>query len=114
LFEARREVLDVYLAENLEEYLLQIVLVSRDPEGYGRDLKAWIQYGGSPRATLALDRCARSHAWLDGRDYVSPDDIQQIAHDVLRHRILITYEAEAEGVTPDFVVSELLNRIAVP
>ena len=114
LFEARDEVLDIYLAENLEEYLLQIVLATRAPEHYGDDLARWVDYGASPRASITLDRCARAHAWLAGRDYVAPEDIQTMAHDVLRHRVLLSYEAEAEGITPDHLIEELINRIAVP
>ncbi|MCW8826731.1 MAG: MoxR family ATPase [Gammaproteobacteria bacterium] len=114
LFEARTEVLDLYLAENLEEYILQIILATRDPDAYGEDLASWVQYGASPRATIALDRCARAHAWLAGRDYVAPEDIQSMAYDVLRHRLILTYEAEAEGVTPDYFINELLSRVAVP
>ena len=114
IFAARDEVLDIYMADNLQQYLLQIVLASRNPETYGDDLAQWIQYGGSPRATIMLDRCARAHAWLDGRDYVTPEDIQNIAFDVLRHRLILNYEAEAEGITTDRVITELVSRIAVP
>jgi len=114
LFEARKEVLDVYLANNLEQYLLEIVLSTRAPKVYGDDLATWIQYGASPRATIALDRCARAHAWLAGRDYVDPQDIQNMAYDVLRHRILLSYEAEAEGITPDRFIETLISRVAVP
>ena len=114
IFTARDEVLDIYMADNLQQYLLQIVLASRNPAPYGDDIAQWIQYGASPRATIMLDRCARAHAWLEGRDYVAPEDIQNIAFDVLRHRLILNYEAEAEGVTTDRVVSELLARIAVP
>jgi len=114
LFEARDEVLDIYLAENLEEYLVQLVLATRNPGVYGDDLARWVEYGASPRASIALDRCARAHAWLAGRDYVSPEDIQSLAHDVLRHRVLLSYEAEAEGVTPDHLIETLITRIAVP
>ncbi len=111
---ARIEVLDLYLSENLEEYLLQLVLATRQPRPYGEDLVAWIQYGASPRASIALDRCARARAWLAGRDYVSPEDIQALAFDVLRHRVLLTYEAEAEGISVDRLVSELIARVPVP
>lgn len=114
VFAARDEVLDIYMAENLQQYLLQIVLASRNPLPYGDDLAQWIQYGASPRATIMLDRCARAHAWLEGRDYVAPEDIQNIAYDVLRHRLILNYEAEAEGVTTDRVIAELITRIAVP
>jgi MoxR-like ATPase len=114
IFDARREVLKLYMAENLEEYLLHMVLATRNPGAYGDDLKQWSLYGASPRATIAIDRCARAHAWLAGRDYVDPDDIQSIAYDVLRHRIILSYEAEAEGITPDMFIKELISRIAVP
>jgi len=114
LQEARTQVLDLYLSDNLEEYLLQLVLATRQPEPYGADLVGWIQYGASPRASIALDRCSRARAWLAGRDYVSPEDIQSLAFDVLRHRVLLTYEAEAEGVNVDRLVTELITRVPVP
>jgi MoxR-like ATPase len=111
---ARTEVLDLYLADNLEEYLLQLVLATRQPQPYGEDLVGWIQYGASPRASIALDRCSRARAWLAGRDYVSPEDIQTLAFDVLRHRVLLTYEAEADGINVDRLVTELIARVPVP
>ena len=114
LFAARKEVLDVYMADNVEEYLMQIVLATRNPAAYDEQLGRWLQFGGSPRATIALDRCARAHAWLDGRDFVGPEDVQAVAYDVLRHRILLSYEAEADGVTPDRFIETLLAHIAVP
>ncbi|PCI07653.1 MAG: AAA family ATPase [Gammaproteobacteria bacterium] len=111
---ARREILDIHMAENLEEYLLQLVLATRNPAAYGEDVANWSLYGASPRATIALDRCARAYAWLDQRDYVSPDDIQAIAFDVLRHRVILSYEAEAEGITPNSFIQELIARVPVP
>ena len=111
---ARQQIWDVYLAPTLEEYAVQLVVASRDPEPYSQNLKRWVRFGASPRATIGLERCARAHAWLEGRDYVSPEDIQAVAHDVMRHRILLTFEAEAEGITTDRVVSEILNHVAVP
>jgi len=111
---ARLEVLETHLAEPLEEYLVQVVLATRAPARYGEDLEGVLQYGASPRATIALDRCARASAWLAGRDYVTPEDIQGVAHDILRHRILISFEAEAAGRTPDEIVDTLLSRIGVP
>ena len=114
LFAARDEVLDVHMTENLETYLLELVLATRKPEAYGKDLENWLEYGASPRASIALDRCARTFAWLDNRDYVTPDDIQAIAFDVLRHRIILSYEAEAEGITTDRFINELIHRVAVP
>lgn len=114
IFRARDEVLAIYLAENLEDYLVQLVLATRNAGAYGDDLSRWLQYGASPRATISLDRCARAHAWLAGRDYVGPDDVQAVAYDVLRHRLILNYEAEAEGITADKVISELIARVAVP
>jgi len=114
IFSARDSVLNMHLADSLEEYLIQIVLATRNPGAYGDDLDGWLHYGASPRATIALDRCARAHAWLAGRDYVGPEDIQAVAYDVLRHRLILRFEAEAEGVTPDRVIGELIARIAVP
>jgi MoxR-like ATPase len=111
---ARLEVLDLHLAEALEEYIVQIVLATRAPERYGDDLAGTLQYGASPRATIALDRCARAHAWLAGRDFVTPEDIQAIAPDALRHRILLSFEAEAAGQTSDGLIAQLLARIGVP
>jgi MoxR-like ATPase len=111
---ARLQVLDQHLSAPLEEYIVQIVLATRQPERYGDDLKGVLQYGASPRASIALDRCSRAHAWLAGRDYVTPEDVQAIAHDVLRHRILLGFEAEAAGRTPNEIVDTLLARIGVP
>ena len=114
LFAAREEVLDIHMADNLEEYLLQLTLATRNPGVYGDDLANWLEYGASPRASIALDRCARAHAWLADRDYVTPEDIQTMAHDVMRHRIILSFEAEAEGITTDHFINQLISRIAVP
>jgi MoxR-like ATPase len=114
IFAARHAVLNLHLAPDLEEYLIRIIMATRNPAAYGDDLAGWLEYGASPRATIGLDRCARAHAWLAGRDFVAPEDIQAVAYDVLRHRIILRFEAEAEGVTPDRVIGELIARIAVP
>ena len=114
LFTARNEVLDIHMAESLENYLLQIILATRNPGAYGSDLAGWLQYGASPRASIALDRCARAKAWLEQRNYVGPEDIQALALDVLRHRLILSYEAEAEGITTDHFIKQLLARIPVP
>jgi MoxR-like ATPase len=111
---ARQQVMQMYMAESVEQYLLQLVMATRQPEAYGDALTGVIAFGASPRATMALDRCARAHAWLQGRDYVGPDDVQAIAHDVLRHRILLTFEGEAAGQTSDQVIDTLLSLVAVP
>ena len=114
LFAARNAVLNLHLSDALEDYLLQIILATRNPKAYGDDLASWLQYGASPRASIALDRCSRAKAWLAQRDYVAPEDIQEMAFDVLRHRLILSYEAEAEGMTTDDVITILLERIAVP
>jgi MoxR-like ATPase len=113
IFSARQEVLGMHMASPVEQYIVQLVIASRKPETYSKELASWIEYGGSPRATIALDRCARAHAWLMGQDYVSPDDVQAVAADVLRHRLLLSFEAEANGVTPDQVIRELLALVPV-
>ena len=113
IFAAQKEVLAMHMAEPVEEYLVQLVLASRDPAPYHSDLARLVNYGASPRATIALDRCARAHAWLQGRDYVSPEDVQAIAYDVLRHRVLLSFEAEAEGISPDDFIGKLLQLIPV-
>ncbi|MCZ6664889.1 MAG: MoxR family ATPase [Gammaproteobacteria bacterium] len=114
VFAARREVLATFMSEDVERYLMEIVFATRSPAPYGDDLASWLEYGGSPRATIALDRTARAHAWLAGQDYVSPADVQDVASDVLRHRVILNYEATADGVTTDRFVNELVQRIAVP
>jgi MoxR-like ATPase len=114
IFAARAAVLEMHLAPQLEEYIVQLVLATREPSRYGEELKRWVAYGASPRGTIALDRCARAHAWLAGRDYVTPEDVHAIAVDVLRHRVLLSYEAEAEGVNSDRVVATLLERVPLP
>ncbi|MBT4838168.1 MAG: MoxR family ATPase [Methylococcales bacterium] len=114
LFEVREQALNLYMSDNLEQYLIQLILATRHPEPYGEDLSSWIEYGASPRATISLDRCVKANAWLDNRDYVTPEDIQSLCFDVLRHRIILSYEAQAEGITPDRFISELISRIAIP
>jgi MoxR-like ATPase len=113
IFSAQQEVLSLHMSAAVEEYLIQIVLASRSPSAYGNDLVRWISYGASPRGTIALDRCARAQAWLQGRDYVSPQDIQAVVFDTLRHRILLSFEAEAEGLSSDDVIHELIRRVPV-
>lgn len=114
LFAARDAVLDIHMSPELERYLVEIVIATRNPDKYHPDLERWIEYGASPRATMALDRCARAHAWLADKDYVSPSDLQAVAHAVLRHRVLLTYEAEADGIDTDQVIDRLLDLVAVP
>ncbi|MGB2271917.1 MAG: AAA family ATPase [Pseudomonadales bacterium] len=113
IFEARQAVLSLYMSEAVEEYIVQLVIATRSPEQYDQSLANLLDYGASPRATLALDRCARANAWLRGSDFVTPDDVQAVAHDVLRHRIIVSFEAEANGIDADQVISALLNKVPV-
>ncbi|WP_067521832.1 AAA family ATPase [Endozoicomonas ascidiicola] len=113
ILQARQEALTVHMEDSVEEYIVQLIHASRNPTLYSDQLAGWLEYGASPRGTIALDRCARAHAWLEGRDFVSPDDVQAVAHDVLRHRLLLTFEAEAEGKDADHIISQLLNLVPV-
>jgi MoxR-like ATPase len=113
VFAARREIGAIHVADAMNRYMADLVDATRHPADFGPDLPRWIEVGGSPRASLALDRCGRSHAWLNGRDYVDPEDVRAIAPDVLRHRLKLSYEAQGEGVTPDQVVDALLKRVAL-
>ena len=114
IFNARREVLNLHLAPALERYLVELVLATRGVSEYGRAVAERIAYGASPRGSIALERCARAHAWLAGRDYVSPQDIHAVAVDVLRHRVLMSFEAEAEGIDSASAVNDLLAQVPAP
>lgn len=113
IFAAREQVLNIHMAPALETYMVDLIMATRQPEKYDDKLKAWLAFGASPRATIALDRCARARAWLHNRDFVSPEDIQAVFHNVLRHRILLSYQAEAEGITANQLLDHLLNLVAV-
>ena len=113
VFEARRQVQAVRAAETIDRYVVDLVWATRDPGRYSEDLAKWIHIGASPRGSLALDRCSRVHAWLDGRDHVTPDDVRAVAHDCLRHRIQPSYEANASGKTTHDLVTEVLRLVAV-
>jgi len=111
LFEARQEVLNLHMAEPVEEYILQLVMATRNPAPYSEELAKWIDFGASPRGTIALDLCSRAHAWLKGNDFVSPEDVHEVFHDVLRHRVLLSFEAEAAGVDADSVLTRILELV---
>ena len=113
VFDARDEIARVMVSEVVERYMVDLIFASRYPERYGEDLKRWIQVGASPRGTLALDRCARSRAWLAGRDHVLPDDVRDVAPDCLRHRLMLSYEASADGIYANAVVEQLLQQVAI-
>jgi len=116
IFAARAEAMAVHMAANVEEYLIQLVLATRSPATYStaalaKNLELWLDYGASPRATIALDRCSRAQAWLEGRDFVTPDDVRAVVNDVLRHRLILSFEAEATGVSPDQVIDTLVQLV---
>lgn len=110
---ARQEILNLHMADALEEYLVQLVIATRTPSKFDSELAKWIRFGASPRGSIALDRCARAHAWLAERDFVSPEDIQAVLFDTLRHRVILSYEAEAAGIDQDQVLQRLLDVVAV-
>ncbi|AFL74025.1 MoxR-like ATPase [Thiocystis violascens DSM 198] len=114
LFAMRRDVAGLYLDPKLHSYIVDLVQATRQPKRYDRDLGRWCRFGASPRASIALARCARARAWLDGDTFVTPQHIQSVAPEILRHRILLTFEAEAEGVTTDAFVNRLLTLVAIP
>ena len=113
VFDARAEIARVTVSEVVERYMVDLVFATRYPERYTADLRRWIQVGASPRGALALDRCARARAWLEGRDHVLPDDVRDVAHDCLRHRLTLSYEASADGVSANAVVEQSLQQVAV-
>lgn len=110
---AKQEALNIHMAESVEQYIVQLIHATRQPDLYDPELGNWIEFGASPRGSLALNRAARSHAWLNGQDYVSPDDVQAIAHDALRHRLILSYEAQAEGVDADDFIDRLLHKVPI-
>ena len=114
VFAARREVLGLTMAESIGEYIAALVDATRRPEPYSAQLREWLRWGVSPRAAIAMERCARAIAWLDGRDYLTPDDVQNIAPDALRHRLLLDYGAQARGVNVQACIDELLRRVPAP
>ncbi|MFC3123374.1 AAA family ATPase [Agaribacter flavus] len=111
---ARKSVLDVHLSEAIETYIVQLIVATRRTQSYSEELASYIDMGVSPRATIALERCARAHAWLSGREFVSPDDVQAVANNVLRHRIILSYQAQAKGITSNQVIEQLKQLVPVP
>ncbi len=112
IFAARQEILQLHMAPVVEEYMVQLTMATRAPEAYGEDLANWLDYGASPRGTISLDLCARANAFLLGKDFVSPDDVQAVVHDVFRHRIIVSFEAEAMGIDADQILDTLVQRVA--
>ncbi len=112
IFGVRQEILNLHMAPVVEEYMVQLTMATRNPVAYGQDLASWLDYGASPRGTIALDICSRANAYLQGKDFVSPDDVQSVLHDCFRHRIIVSFEAEATGVNSDRILDTILQRVA--
>lgn len=113
IFNARKEVLNIYMDDAVEQYIVDLIMATRQAEKYDDQLAQWISCGASPRATIALDRCARACAWLNGQDFVSPENVQSVLHNVLRHRLILSYEAEADGITANQVLDKIRSLVAV-
>ncbi|MEZ9480666.1 AAA family ATPase [Vibrio splendidus] len=114
IFDARDQLRDIHCSDAVLKYIVAIVVATRQPELYPESpLSQWIGVGSSPRATIALDKCSRAMAWLNGKDFVDPDDVRNVVHGVLRHRLILSYDALAEGVSSDRVIDEILSQVAV-
>lgn len=111
IFAARKEALSLHMEESIEQYIIRLVMATRQPSQYSDELAQWLEMGVSPRATIALDRAARAHAWLSGRDFVSPEDVQAMAYPVLRHRMLLSYSAQAQGISTNHAVKTILSLV---
>jgi MoxR-like ATPase len=114
VMEARQQILNLHLSDELEQYIVNVVVATRNPGAVNKDLEGLIMYGASPRACMGIDRASRARAWLEGRDYVGPEDIQDVAGDVLRHRLVLSFEAEADGIGPDTIIEGVLDGVGVP
>ncbi len=114
ILEARKKTQNIHFSNSLEEYLVQLIIATRHPEKYDDSLRGTLAFGASPRATIALDKCARIHAWLNGNDFVTPEDIHAVAFDILRHRLILSFEAQAGGLTTDEVIAKLLQIVPLP
>ena len=114
VFAARREIGQIHVSTAIQRYMADLVYATRTPAKYSEDLDRWIDVGSSPRASLALDRCSRTHAWLEQRDYVDPEDVRAIVHDVMRHRLMLSYEAQGEGIKADQVIAAVVEQVALP
>jgi len=113
IFDARQEINRIQVSNIIEKYIVDLIFATRYPDRYDEKLASWIRIGASPRGAIGLDKCARVHAWLNGRDHVLPDDVRAVAHSVLRHRIALSYEANADGVSANEVIDVILNLVAV-
>ncbi len=114
VFEARKEIAAIHVSDAVQRYMADLVYATRTPDKYSEDLDRWIDVGGSPRASLALDKCSRAYAWMKGKDFVDPGDVRAVVNDVLRHRLMLSYEAQGDGVSADQVIDTLLEQVALP
>lgn len=113
VFQARKEINEVKISENMEKYIVDIISATRYPSRYAEDLDKWIDFGASPRGSIAIDRASRTHAWMDGKDFVTPENIRAVVHDCLRHRLILSYEANADGINAKQVIDLILDKVAV-
>jgi MoxR-like ATPase len=113
IFDARKEIAQVKISEAMEKYIVDLISATRYPKKYSEELDGWLDFGASPRGSIALDRASRTHAWMAGSDFVTPENVRAVVHDCLRHRLILSYEANAEGVTTDQVLDEILKQVAV-
>lgn len=114
IFSARQQIAAIHVSDAIGRYIADLVYATRTPEAYSEELASWIEIGASPRASLALDKCGRAHAWLAGRDYLDPQDVQAVAHDVFRHRLTLSYEAQGDAISANYVVDQILSLVALP
>jgi MoxR-like ATPase len=112
ILEARAEIDGIFVSDLAQKYMVDLIYATRFPGRYGDPLAKWIQIGASPRGSLALDRCARARAWLDQQDFVTPEHVRAVVHDCLRHRLILSYEAISQGVTPDQVIDKITELVA--
>jgi len=113
IFDARKEISQVKISEAMEKYIVDLISATRFPKKYSEELDGWLDYGASPRGSIALDRASRTHAWMRGNDFVTPENVRAVVHDCLRHRLILSYEANAEGINADQVLDEILKKVAV-
>ena len=114
VFAARKEIHEIFVSENIEQYIIQLITATRHPKRFSEQLATWIQVGASPRGAIALDKCSRAHAWLKGQDHVTPDNVRSVMYDCLRHRIMLSYEgANAEGISTEQAIDEIVKLVAV-
>ena len=114
IFDARREIAAIHVSDAMKRYIADLVYATRTPGAYSEDLDRWIDVGASPRGSIALDRCSRTRAWLNERDFVEPEDVHAVVHDCLRHRLMLSYEAQGEGITSDSVIDAIVEQVALP